>query len=138
MSNLPRKAPPKIREQIVDALSDPERRFLDSNSSSRSFLDHWDLSEDGFFSDLREGLEDDERLFLKPKTNNNDPQRYQCVLAYPEEVGLPAVDIHVTLFPRGKPPRVKVAVHPSDTAQTLPKIAINSPDSDEDHSTSET
>jgi len=38
----------KTRAQIVEALRDPGRRFLDSKSSSRNYLDHWDLKAVGF------------------------------------------------------------------------------------------
>ncbi|MEX2579681.1 MAG: hypothetical protein WD342_11540 [Verrucomicrobiales bacterium] len=124
MSAPPRKAPPTIRELLVDALKSPSRRVLDGNSQSRSFLDLWDLRAETLFADLADGLENHDLLYIKPKNSEHDPQRYQCVLAYPEEDGLPALDIHVTLSPRGEPPRVKVAVHPSDTVRSLPKIHV--------------
>jgi hypothetical protein len=124
MSNLPRKAPATIRRQIVEALQDPSRRFLDPNSSSRNYLDHWDLKAAGFFADLADGLASD-LLFLKPKNHPDDPQRYQCVLAYPEDDPYQALDIHVTLSPKGDPPRVMVAVHVSDSVQTLPRINLD-------------
>ena len=124
MSSLPRKAPATIRRQIVEALRDPGRRFLDQNSSSRNRLERWDLKAVGFFADLADGLASD-LLFQKPKNHPNDPQRYQCVLAYPEDDSYPALDIHVTLSPKGQPPRVMIAVHESDTVQTLPRIQIN-------------
>ena len=44
------------------------------------------------------------------------------MLAYPEDGSFSALDIHITLAPRGEPPRVKIAVHPSDTVWTLPRI----------------
>jgi hypothetical protein len=122
MSSLPRKAPADVRKQIADALRDPKRRFLDRNSSSRNYLDLWDLPAAGLFADLAEGLEED-LLFLKPKTKPSQPQRYQCVLAYAECELL----IHVTLSPKGDPLRVKVAVHPSDTVRTLPRIIAHPP-----------
>jgi hypothetical protein len=95
---------------------------LDGNTSSRRLLDHWGLKAEGFFADLADGLAAADKLFLKPTTFPNQLQRYQCVLHYAEECELPEVDIHVTLSPSGDPPRVKVAVHESDTAQTLPRI----------------
>lgn len=124
MPNLPRKAPVTIRRQITDALRDPGRRFLDRNSSSRNLLDLWGLTAAGLFLDLADGLEAD-LLFLKPKNRPDQLQRYQCVLAYPADDSLPALDIHVTLSPKGDPPAVMVAVHESDTALTLPKILID-------------
>jgi len=129
MSALPRKASAAIRQQIVEALQDPGRRFLDENTASRRLLDHWGLKAEGFFADLADGLSAD-RLFLKPKTFPNQRQRYQCVLQYPEDCEYPELDIHVTLSPAGDPPAVKIAVHQSDTAQTLPRI-FPSPLSDE-------
>ena len=123
MSGSPRKAPAVVRERIADALRDPARRFLDENSSSRRFLDRWDLRANGLFADLADALGCDD-LYLKPKSNDHQPQRYQCVLAYPAESGLPAVDVHVTVSPKGEPVRVRIAVHPSDTVQSLPKIHL--------------
>lgn len=125
MSNPRRKAPVSIRRQIAEALRDPDRRFLDPKSSSRSHLDHWDLKATGFYTDLADGLEASENLFLKPKNHASDPQRYQCVLAYPEDDPYPALDIHVTLSPRGQPPAVMIAVHKSDTVRTLPRIHVD-------------
>lgn len=125
MSNPRRKATATIRRQIFEALRDPGRRFLDSKSSSRNYLDHWDLNATGFYADLADGLEASENLFLKPKNHPNDPQRYQCVLAYPEDDPYPALDIHVTLSPKGQPPRVMIAVHESDTVRTLPRIHVD-------------
>lgn len=123
MASSLRKAPAVVRERIADALRDPARCSLDANSSSRSYLDRWDLRADGLFADLADAMECDD-LYLKPKNDDHQPQRYQCVLAYPAESGLPAVDVHVTLSPKGEPVRVKVAVHPSDTVQTLPRIHV--------------
>lgn len=54
--SAPRKAPPETRLLILDALSDPKRRFLDGDGSTRRWLDHWDLTEAGFFSALCEDL----------------------------------------------------------------------------------
>lgn len=121
MSALPKKASTAIRQQIVDALRDPLRRFFDQNSSSRNLLEAWDLKADGFFADLADGLSAD-RLFLKPKTFLNQPQRYQCVLCYSEDLDYPKLDIHVTLSPKGEPTRVKIAIHESYTPKPLPRI----------------
>lgn len=122
MSHLPRKAPDEIREQIIEALLNSGRRFLDLNSSSRNYLDEWGLTSDGFFADLAYGLAEENHLYLKPKNQPNQLQRYQCVLAYSESEPYAALDVHVTLSPKGDPPRVMIAVHPSDTVQTLPRI----------------
>lgn len=123
MSSLPRKASAFVCQQIVDALRDPCRRFLDKKTPSRGLLDLWGLRADGFFSDLAARLTAD-RLFLKPKTFPNQAQRYQCILSYPEESGYAELDIHVTLSPSGEPPAVMIALHRSDTAQTLPRIHV--------------
>ena len=125
MASIPPKANEAIRESIVEALQDPERRFLDLNTPSRRYLVHWGLRESGLYQDLAEGLRDD-LLFLKPKTFPNQFQRYQCVLLYPEDGDFKAVDVHVTLAPRGDPPAVKIGVHPSDTLKTLPAIDTSS------------
>jgi hypothetical protein len=132
MSSLPRNASTSVCQQIVDALGDPRRRFFDQKTSSRRLLDCWDLKPDGFFSDLAARLTAD-LLFLKPKTFPNQAQRYQCILSYPEESGCPELDIHVTLSPIGDPPTVMIAVHKSDTVQTLPRIHVKpNPDENED------
>lgn len=120
---LPRQATNAVRCEIVEALRDPSRRLLDGNTSSRNLLDRWGLTAEGLFADLADGLETTkDRLFLKTKTFPNQLQRYQCVLRYPKECCPQALDIHVTLSPKGEPPSVKVAVHKSDTVHTLPAL----------------
>lgn len=132
MSSLPRNASTSVCQQIVDALGDPRRRFFDQKTSSRGLLDCWDLKPDGFFSDLAAGLTAD-LLFLKPKTLPHQAQRYQCILSYPEEPGYAELDIHVTLSPKGEPVSVMIAVHKSDTVQTLPRIHVKpNPNENED------
>lgn len=125
MPPLPRKASSAIRQQIVAALGDPARRRLDRNGSSRSYLDLWGIRESALFNDLANALEESTKLFTKEKTFPNQSQRYQCVLSYPEAPEFDAILVHVTLSPVGQPPRVKIAVHPSDTTQTLPTILID-------------
>jgi hypothetical protein len=125
MASIPRKAPEAIRKSIVEALQDPKRRFLDLNTPSRHYLTLWGLREAGLYQDLAEGLRDD-LLFLKPKTFPRQTQRYQCVLLYPEDSEFKSIVVHVTLSPKGDPPRVKIAVHPSDTLKTLPAIDTSS------------
>jgi hypothetical protein len=123
--SAPKIAPSETRLIILDALMDPGRRFLDQISSSRNWLDRWDLTEAGFFAELCDDLRSHE-IFLKPKNKPADPQKYQTRLIYaaeppdyPEQL-----NIHITLSPKGDPPQVKVAIHPSDTARELPKISI--------------
>jgi hypothetical protein len=120
--SAPRKASAEIRLLILDAIKDTHRRFLDQNTPSRRFLDHWDITEEGFFSRLADDLADYE-IFLKPKDKPTDLQRYQTRLIYEAEPpDYPdALNIHITLSHKGEPPRVKVALHPSDTVQQLPK-----------------
>lgn len=127
--SAPRKAPTEIRLLILDALQDPARRLLDPNTPSGRRLDLWGITAKGFFDALAEDLRIYE-IFLKPK-EPSEPQRYQTRLIYeadppdhPEEL-----IIHVTLSHRGDPPRVKVALHRSDTVQQLPKIKIDTPKS---------
>lgn len=62
MSNPRRKAPATVRRQIVNALRDPGSRFLDQKSSSRNYLDLWDLKAVGFYADLADGLAASEEL----------------------------------------------------------------------------
>ena len=64
--SAPKIAPSETRLIILDALMDPGRRFLDLNSSSRNWLDRWDLTEEGFFAELCDDLRSHE-IFLKPK-----------------------------------------------------------------------
>jgi hypothetical protein len=126
-----RKASATVRRQIVEALRDPARRFLDRNTASAKWIDLWNLTAEGFFLDLADGLASD-RLFLKPKTFPGQNQRYQCLLRYPADCGFRELDIHITLAPAGEPPLVKVAAHPSDTAQTLPPIFPDPPADESD------
>lgn len=93
------------------------------NGPSQRHLLRWGLREETFYHDLATGLEQN-RLFLKPKTLPKQIQKYHYVIAYPEEDGLDAIEVHVTLSPKGEPPSVKVAVYPSDTARSLPRILI--------------
>lgn len=122
ISEMPNEAPESVRFQVIDALRDVTRWFFDQRSSSRNYLDLWSLRATSFVADLADGLERGGKLFLKPMQQPGQAQRYQCVLAYPEEESYPSIDIHITLSPRGEPPRVKIAVHPSDTVWTLPRI----------------
>jgi hypothetical protein len=126
--SAPRKAPTEIRLLILDAIQDPERRFFDRNTPSRRYLDLWKITEKGFFAALSDDLQIHE-IFLKPKDKPSDPQKYQTRLIYeadppdyPEEL-----IIHVTLSQKGDLPRIKVALHRSDTVQQLPKIKIDTP-----------
>ena len=82
--SAPRKASAEIRLLILDAIKDTHRRFLDPNTPSRRFLDHWDITEEGFFSRLADDLADYE-IFLKPKDKPTDLQRYQTRLIYEAE-----------------------------------------------------
>jgi hypothetical protein len=107
----------------VDALRDPARRMLDRNSLPHNHLHLWNLKESSLFADLADYLTSD-KLFLKPKNFPHQDQRYQCVLCYPEDCANAELDIHVTLSPKGVPPWVKIAVHKSDTVQTLPRIHV--------------
>lgn len=122
MSSLPPKASRSIRQAILDALRDRNRRFIDDRSSTIAWLTSWGIRTDGFFDDLIEALEGSDLLFFKPKTTPQSPQAYQCILNYAENGEYAAVVVHVTLAPKGQPPRVRVAVHPSDTAKTLPAL----------------
>jgi len=125
MSELPRKPDEALRQQVISALRDSGRRFLDHNGSSRGYLDKWGLSAEGLYEDLANALDSSDRLFQKPKTFPNQNQRYQCVLTYPEDLPeYPEIETHVTIAPSGKDReiRVKISVHPSNTAQTLPTI----------------
>jgi hypothetical protein len=122
VSSLPSKASLSVRQAIIDALKDRDRRFLDHNGPTRTWLNVWGLKADGLFKDLINGLESSDRIFLKPKDPHHI-QAYQCIVNYSacgEDYA--AVVVHVTLAPKGEPPRVRVAVHPSDTVKTLPVL----------------
>jgi hypothetical protein len=122
MNPPPRFAASTVREKITAALRDRRRRFIGHDDhTSRNYLDKWGISADGLFADLAADLKKFQ-LYLKPNTT---PQRYQYVLPYPEEDGLPALLIHITLSAKGEPPRVKVAVHPHNTGHApLPRVPI--------------
>lgn len=112
MNPPPRFAASAVREKIAAALRDRKRRFLDANdSTSRNYLDKWGITADGLFADLAADLKKFQ-LYLKPNTT---PQRYQYVLPYPEEDGMPELLIHITLSTKGEPPTVKVTIHPHNT-----------------------
>ena len=120
--SAPRKASAEIRLLILDAIKDPHRRFLDPNTPSRRFLDHWDITEEGFFSRLADDLADYE-IFLKPKDKPTDLQRYQTRLIYEAEPpDYPdALNIHITLSHKGEPPRVKVPCTQAIPPNSFPK-----------------
>lgn len=122
MSSIPAKASKAIRESVIIALATPGQRFLDRNGSSGNWLVHWGLTESAIYEELVGGLKISDRLFLKPRQPGK-PQAYQCILEWPEDGDdYPAIEVHVTLSPRGDPPRVRVALHPSDTVRTLPVL----------------
>lgn len=113
-----------IRLQILDCLRDKDRCFFDQNTSSRNYLDRWGITTKGFFSALIEDLER-YHIYLKPKQNPAHAQKYQFVMRWDEcEDGLL---IHITLSPRGEPPRVKIAIHEHNTGyKPLPLKPIKS------------
>jgi hypothetical protein len=93
-------------------LRDEKRCFFDQNTQSRSYLDRWGITLKGFISALIEDLER-YHIYLKPKQNPADAQKYQFVMRWDEcEDGFL---IHITLSPRGTPPRVKIAIHEHNT-----------------------
>lgn len=122
MNPPPRFAARAVREKIAAALRDRNRRFLDANDrTSRNYLDKWGITADGLFAELAADLKK-YQLYLKPNTT---PPRYQYVLPQPGADGLCALLIHITLSPKGEPPRVKVAVHPHNTGHApLPRVPI--------------
>ncbi len=126
MDSIPPLDPAAVRLSIIDALKDPQRRFLSRDDhTSRNYLDLWGIKAHTFFEDLANDLMLYE-LYLKPASSTGIPQKYQYILTYPEEHGYPEVIVHVTLSPRGEPVRVKIAVHPHNTGYTpLPRIPIN-------------
>lgn len=122
MSPLPAKASKAIRERIIEALGIPNRRFLDRAGSSGNWLIKWGLTERTIYQELIAGLKISDLLFVKEQQPGK-PQVYQCNLDWPEDGDdFPAIVIHVTLAPRGDPPRVRVALHPSDTVRSLPAL----------------
>ncbi|MBU6326136.1 MAG: hypothetical protein KGQ89_00775 [Verrucomicrobia bacterium] len=124
MSSLPAKAPKVVRQAIVEALADPNRRFLDRASNSGNWLIKWGLTEKQIYQELITGLTHSDLLFTKQQQHGK-PMVYQCILDWPDDGDdFPAILIHVTLAPRGEPPRVRVALHPSDTIRHLPALPI--------------
>lgn len=124
MSSLPAKAPKVVRQAIVEALADPNRRFLDRAGSSGNWLIKWRLTEKHIYQELIAGLTHSDLLFIKEQQPGK-PMVYQCILDWPEDGDdLPAIVIHVTLAPLGEPTRVRVALHPSDTTRHLPALPI--------------
>ena len=123
---MPPFASAEIRERIVDALLDPARRFIGHpDTTSRGYLNLWGLNVKGLCEDLAEHLEKYE-LYLKPANEPHKPPKYQFVIPYEEDGDFPAVLVHVTLSPRGDPPRVKLAVHAHNTGyQPLKLVPLN-------------
>lgn len=128
MRNRTPFAPDDVREQIIRALRDPGRRFFrHDDSTSRRYLDRWGITGAGLFEDLADDLEH-HHLYLKPKAPSDLHQNYQYLITYPGAAGCEAILVHVTLAPRGEPPRVRVAVHPHNTGYApLPRIPIQKP-----------
>jgi hypothetical protein len=112
MNPPPRFASSTVREKIVAALKDRRSRFIGQDDhTSRNYLDKWRITADGLFAELATDLSQ-HQLYLKPNTT---PQRYQYVLPHPGGETTGALLIHITLTPKGDPPRVKVSVHPHNT-----------------------
>lgn len=113
----------EIRLLILECLRDEKRRFLDANSSSRTWLNTWGIRQKAFFEELIQDL-GNYQLFFKPKNKPSDHQKYQYVMRWDEcENGLL---IHITLSPKGDPPRVMIALHKHNTGHApLPLIPIN-------------
>lgn len=117
MHKPPPFAPDDIQKEIVAALKDKKRWFLDNNdSTSRGYMDRWGITAKGLSEDLSLDLET-YHLYLKPPQAGSppSPQRYQYVLPYPEDGDYPELLVHITLSPRGQPPRVMLSVHPHNT-----------------------
>jgi hypothetical protein len=100
-----------IRLLILECLRDRRRRFFDRNTPSINYLNQWGIRQSAFYEALIEDLQRFE-LFLKPKQQPADPQRYQFVMRWDSKA---TTLIHVTISPRGNPPRVMLAIHPHDT-----------------------
>lgn len=116
-----RKAPAHIRERIIECLLTPGRRFLGEHPT-RAWLDKWEISDKGLYEELIKALKQYE-LFFKPNTH---PQKYQFVLRSFDSEQIDLL-IHITLSPRGNPPKVKINIHPHDIPHPpLPLVKINS------------
>jgi hypothetical protein len=80
MPPLPQHAAKEIRAVIIEALRDSDRRFMDMNdSTSRNYLDLWDLKPKAIYEDTANYLEEFE-LFLLPKKAAKEVQKYPCIL----------------------------------------------------------
>lgn len=122
MSNQPEIAPKDLRLAIIEALRDERRFFSRSDHTSRNYLELWEINEETIYTDLAESLEQNELLVIPP-AKPTDRRKYQHLLCYPEEEGLPEILIHVKLNPLGEPIRVKVSVHPHNTGYSpIPTI----------------
>jgi hypothetical protein len=126
MHKPPSFAPDSIQKKVVAAQKDRDRWFIATEPSSRSYLDRWSISEELFVEELIADLECF-RLYLKPAQPGSPGgmQKYQYVLPFPEEEGLPALHIHVTLSPKGEPTTVKLSVHPHNIpGKPLPCVPL--------------
>lgn len=106
-----RTSPESVRLLILECLRDRGRRFFDRNTPSISYLNQWGIRQSAFYEALIEDLEHYE-LFIKPKQQPADPQRYHFVMRWDSEA---TILIHITLSPKGDPPRVMLAIHPHNT-----------------------
>ena len=127
MRKMPPFASAEIRERIIDALLDPSRRFIShSDTTSRGYLNLWGLTVKGLCENLVEHPEK-YQLYLKPRDQPQMAQKYQFVIVYEDDEEFPAVLVHVTLSPKGDPPRVKLAVHPHNSGyEPLKLVPLNS------------
>ncbi|HAV12865.1 MAG TPA: hypothetical protein DCX06_05135 [Opitutae bacterium] len=100
----------KVRLLILECLRDKKRRFFDGNSPSIRWLNQWGIRQSAFYEELIKDLETYE-IFLKPKNSHADLQRHQFVMRW-DDAG--EILIHITMSPKGKPPKVMLAIHPHD------------------------
>lgn len=104
-----RIAPDEVRLLIIECLRDEQRRFLDTRSSSKAWLDEWGIRHPFLFDELALDLET-YHLFLKPREAGKI-QRYQYVMRWDNNGLL----IHFTLSPKGDPPVLLVSLHPHNS-----------------------
>lgn len=122
----PKFAPSTVREQIIECLRFPwKRSFSRDDHRSRQYLDNWGLKEKALYEDLSLHLEQYE-LYLLPKGQASERQKYQIVMPYLLGETQATVSIHIKMTPRDeRVSAVRLSVHDHNTGHApLPLIPL--------------
>jgi hypothetical protein len=124
----PKFAPQAIREQIIECLRFPwKRSFKRDDHRSRQYLDLWGLKENALCEELCAHLQQYE-LYVLPKGQASERQKYQFVMPYLPEDSSITVLIHIKMTPRDqRVSAIQLSVHDHNTGYApLPLVSIQS------------